>query len=120
MDQVVHHVDRQADGPGAHRHRHAEVAGAGAQDGDDAGKIGGERIALDKFDTPGIGSIDARDIAIAVGRVPAHPRARGQQQAQLGAHQLACAEQQDRAGLQIEENRQESHSILRFPRSGVD
>ena len=40
MREVVHHIDGQPDRLGAHRHRNADIAGAGAEDGDDAGEIG--------------------------------------------------------------------------------
>ena len=57
---------------------------------------------------------------IAVGRIPADPRAGRRQQAQFRARQIAGADEQHRAALQIEEHRQESHAILASPTCGVD
>jgi hypothetical protein len=57
---------------------------------------------------------------MAVGRVPAYARTRGGQQAQLRLRQIARADEQYWTGLQIEKYRQESHSTLAAPTSGVD
>ena len=64
--------------------------------------------------------VEPGSVVIAIGRVPAHPGAGGNQQAQLGAHEFARANQQDLAALQIQEHRQKAHPTLAFPKSGVD
>ena len=55
---------------------------------------------------------------MAVGRIPADPRAGCRQHPQLGARELARADQENRAGLQIEKHRQKSHALLAFPNWG--
>lgn len=72
MDEIVHHIDRQADRLRARRHRNTDIARAGTENGDDVLEIGRERIAFCYFDTA---CINAAEIMIAVGRVPAHARA---------------------------------------------
>ena len=59
MREVVHHIDGQADRLRARRHRNADVAGAGAEDRDDAGEIGRQRIARGQFDPRRIGGSEA-------------------------------------------------------------
>jgi len=62
----------------------------------------------------------AVQIMIAVGGKPADARARGRQQAQLRPRQVAGANEQHRAGLQVEKHWQESHTTLAAPSCGVD
>ena len=119
MREVVHHIDGQADRLGARRHRNADVAGAGAEDRDHAGKIGGERIARGRFDPRHVVGGEAREIMIAVGRIPADLRAGRRQQAQFGARELARSDEQHLAALQIEEHRQKPHQILASPTPGL-
>src|ERR1700694_1561933 len=57
---------------------------------------------------------------MAVGRIPATPRARRCQEPQLRPRQIAGADQQHGTGLQIEKYRQESHATLASPTCGVD
>src|SRR5437763_8740836 len=57
---------------------------------------------------------------IAVGGVPTNPRAGRCQQAQFGPRQIARSNEQNHAALQIEENRQKSPSVTRFPNLWVD
>ena len=104
----------------ARRHRDADVAGAGAEDRDHAGKIGGQRIAFAKLDPRRVRGVKSAHIMIAVGRKPADARAGRSQQAQFRARQFAGADEQHRAGLQIEKYRQESHATLASPTFGVD
>ena len=103
MREVVHHIDGQADRLGPRRHRNADVAGARAQDRNDAGEIGRQRIAFGKLDPRRVRGIQAAHIMMAVGREPADARARRRQQAQFRPRQIAGADKQHRTGLQIEE-----------------
>src|SRR5437899_1424045 len=57
---------------------------------------------------------------MAVGCVPANPRARRCQQAQFRPRQVACSDQQHGTGSQIEKYRQESHATLASPTCRVD
>jgi len=50
MFEVVHHVDGDAGRPGPRRYFGSDVARARAEDRDDAGEIGGQRIAIGQFD----------------------------------------------------------------------
>src|SRR6202035_304107 len=67
-----------------------------------------------------VGGVERAHIMIAVGRVPAHARARRCQHAQFRPHQFAGANEKHRTGLQIEKYRQESHAALASPTYGVD
>ncbi len=120
MRQIVHHIDGQADGFGARRHRNAGLAGARAEDRNHAREIGGQGIAFAKLDPCGARGIQGAEVMLAAGRKPADPRARGRQQPQLRSHQLAGADEQHRTGLQIEKHWQESHPTLAAPTPGVD
>ena len=73
-----------------------------------------------QLDPRGIRSVEPAQIMIAVGRKPADPRAGRCQQAQFRAHELAGADEQHHAALQIEEHGQKSHATLASPTSGVD
>ena len=55
MREVVHHIDGQPDCLCAHRHRNADIAGAGAEDCDHARQIGSEWIARGALDPRGVG-----------------------------------------------------------------
>src|SRR6202035_5965553 len=57
---------------------------------------------------------------MAIGREPADAGARRRQQPQFRPRQVASADQQHRAGLQIEKYRQKSHATLASPTCGVD
>jgi hypothetical protein len=76
MREIVHHIDGQAHRLRACRHGNADVTGAGAEDRDHVRQIGGERITRSRLDPRGIRRREAGQIMIAVGREPAHPRAR--------------------------------------------
>ena len=106
----------------------AEIAGPRSpapahEHGDGAMQVGGQRIVGENFDLrSGVGAERCEAIGGLrglVGRVPAHVRAGGQQHAQLGQRELAVAHQDDGARLQIEKDRQEPHSALRFPAAGL-
>jgi hypothetical protein len=120
MHEVVHHVDGQADRLGPRRHRNADIAGTGAEYGDDVRKIGCQRIASGLLDPRRFSVFQTAHLVIAVGREPANPRAGLRQQAQFRAHEIAGSDEQHDAVLQIEEHGQESHAILASPTSGVD
>ena len=64
--------------------------------------------------------VETSQIMIAVGRKPADPRARRNQQAQFRAHEFARSNEQHLAALQIQEHRQVAHPILAFPNLGLD
>ena len=119
-DEVVHHIDGQTDRLRPRRHRNADVAGAGAEDRDDAGQIGGERIAVRGFDPRDVVGGKPAEIMIAVGREPADLRTGRRQQPQFGAREVARSDEQHHAALQIEKHRQIAHQILASPTSGVD
>src|SRR5258708_10130193 len=119
MLEIVHHIDGQADRFCACRHCNSDVASACARDRNDAGEIGGERIAFREPDPRGI-CFEPAHIRMAIGCVPADARGRGCQQAEFCARRIAGADQKHRTGLQIEKYRQESHAILASPTSGVD
>ena len=120
MREIVHHIDGQTDRLGPRRHRNSDVAGARAQDGNDAGEIGRQRIAIRKLDPRHIGSGKPAQIMLAVGREVADARASRRQQAQFRPRQIAGADQQHRSGLQVEKDWQESHATLAAPTCGVD
>ena len=120
MREVVHHIDGQPDRLRAHRHRNADIAGAGAKDCDHAGKVGNQRIAGGQFDPGGVVGIEASQVMIAINGIPAHPCARGNQQPQFCAHEFARSDEQHLAALQIQEHRQIAHQTLAFPNPGVD
>ena len=120
MGEVVHDIYGQADRLGPRRHQGSDVARARAEDCNDAREIGGKRIACRKLDPGRIGGRKIAQIMMAIGRVPANPRARGGQQAQFRPRQIARADEQYGTGLQIEKYRQESHATLAPPTSGVD
>ena len=119
MHEIVHHIDGQTNRLGPYRHRHADIAGAGAEDRNDTGEIGRQRIALRELDPRRVSGIKPADIMIAIGRIPADARPGRSEQAQFRPHQLAGAHEQHRAGLQIEEYRQIAHAILTSPHSGL-
>jgi len=120
MREIIHHIDGQPDRLRPRRDRNPDVGGARAQDRNHATQIGRQRIAFAKLNPRRIGSLQPAHIVIAVDGVPADARTRRQQQAQLRPRQLATSYEQDGAGLKIEEYRQESHSTLAAPTSGVD
>src|SRR5829696_6725621 len=120
MREVVHHIDGQPDRLGARRHRNADVAGAGAENGNDAREVGRERIARSRLDPRCIRGIEASKIVIAICREPANPRRRRCHQPPFCAHEFAGSDEQHHAALQIEKHGQESHAILATPTSGVD
>jgi hypothetical protein len=98
MCQVIHHVYGKADRLRPRRHRRPDIAGARAEDCNDAAEIGGQRIISGKFDPRRIGGPKAAHIVIAVGGVPANMRARRGQQAQFRPRQVAGTHQQYRTG----------------------
>ena len=115
MREVVHHIDGKADRLGARRHRNADIAGAGAEDRDDAGKIGRQRIALRMLDLRRIVGIEPAQIMIAVGRVPADARTGRREQAQFRARKIARANQQHRTGFADRGRRAGIACDTRFP-----
>ena len=119
MLEIVHDVDGQAERLRARRHRNADIARAGADDGDDAREIGGERIACRDLDARRVLGAQTQ-ILIAVDRMHANARTGSSEHAQLGAQKLTRADEDHRTGLEIEEHRQEPHAILASPTSGVD
>ena len=119
MREIVHHIDGQPDRLRARRHRNADVAGAGAEDRNDTRQIGSERIARGRLDPRGVRGVETSQIMIAVGRKPADPRARRNQQPQFRAHEFARSNEQHLAALQIQEHRQVAHPILAFPNFGA-
>src|SRR5258708_1216851 len=119
MLEIVHHIDGEAGRVCACRHYNSDVASACAHDRNDAGEIGGERIAFRELDPRRI-CFQPAHIMIAIGRVPADARARGCQQAQFCARRIAGANQKHRTGLQIEKYRQAAHVTLASPTSTVD
>ena len=119
MHEIVHYIDGHTNRLGPYRHRHADIARAGAEDRNHTGEIGRQRIALHERDPRRVSGIKPADIMIAIGRVPADVRPGRSKQAQFRPHQFAGADEQDRAGLQIEEYRQIAHAILASPHSGL-
>ena len=115
MREVVHHVHGQADRSRPYRHRNADVAGTRTQDRNHPAEIGQQRIASGELNSRRVGCLQAAEIMIAVGRVPAHPRTGGRQQAQLRPHQLAGSDHEHDASLQIEKHRQKSHALISLP-----
>ncbi len=59
--------------------------------------------------------LEAGQIMIAVGGIPADLRARGNEQPQFCAHELARSNEQHLAALQIQKHRQVAHPDTRFP-----
>ena len=114
-DEVVHHVHGQPDRSRPHRHRNADVAGTRTQDRDHPAEIGPQRIVSSQLDSGRVRCLQATEIMIAVGRVPAHPRTRGRQQTQLRPHLLAGSHHEHGASLQIEKHRQKSHALRSTP-----
>ena len=120
MREVVHHIDGQADRLRPRRHRNADVAGTRTEDRNDAAEIGGERIAIVRVrSAPTSSAPMPADIMIAVGRKPADPRTGRRQQPQFGAREIARANEQHLAALQIEKHGQESHATLASPTRGL-
>ena len=115
MREVVHHIDGQADRLRARRHRNADVAGAGAENCDDARQIGSERIASGRFDPRGVRRRRAQPDHDCRRSHTSGPCARRNQQAQFRAHEFARSNEQHLAALQIQEHRQVAHPILAFP-----
>src|SRR5262249_53874661 len=95
------------------------VAGARAENRDHAGEIGSERIALGELDARELSGFQAVHVVLARYGVPANARTGGHQHAQLGARQLAGADEGHQAALQIEEDRQIAHSNSPSPTSGL-
>src|ERR1700722_4937858 len=120
MREVVHHIHRQADGLCPRRHRRTHVAGARAQDRDHPAEIGGQGIALRKFDPHDVRRLQTAYVVMTVGCIPANTRARGGAQAQFSPRQVTGTDQEYRTGLQIDKYRQKSHAILASPTNGVD
>src|SRR5437764_14585537 len=120
MRKIVHHIDGQPYRPRPGRHHRSSIACARANDRNDAGEVGIERIAIGKFDSLQGRGLNTAHIVIAIGRVPANSRAGRYQQTQFRPRQIASANQQHRTCLQIEEYRQESHAMLGSPEYGVD
>ena len=118
--EVIHHIHGQADGLCPRRHRRPGIACAGAKNGDHPAETGRHGIAFGKLDPRRLVSAKTCQVMVAVGRVPANLRARGGQQAQFRARQIAGADEQHHAALQIEEHGQESHATLASPTPGVD
>ena len=98
-----------------YRHRNADIASTRTQNRNHLAEIGQQRIASGKLNSRRVGWRQAAKIMIAVGRVPAHVRTGGCQQAQLRPHQLAGPNHQHGASLQIEKHRQKSHALLSTP-----
>ncbi len=119
MREIVHDVDGQAERLGARRHGNADIARAGADDGDDTRQIGGERITARDLNARRIFGGET-EILIAVDRMNADARAGSGEHAQFCAQKLTRAGENHRTGLQIEKHRQEPHAILASPTSGVD
>ncbi len=115
MRDVVHHIDGQPERFRTQRHRNADIACARAEHRDHAREIGGQRIALGEIDARELRRFQTVRVMRARGRIPADARAGCQQNAQLRQRKLAGAGQNDRTGLQIEEDRQIAHSKLTFP-----
>jgi len=78
------------------------------------------RIARGQFDPCGVVGIEASQIMIAIGGMPADPCTRGDQQAQFCAHEVTRSDEQHLAALHIQEHRQIAHQTLAFPNLGVD
>ncbi len=79
-----------------------------------------KRIAFGKLDPRRLAGTKTGQVMVSIGRIPADLRARGGQQPQFRAHQIAGSDEQHHAALQIEEYGQESHATLASPTSGVD
>ena len=109
MREIVHHIDRHAERARPRRHREPGLARAGAQHGDDAAEIDRRRVLRVEGDARRNRRIKTGEIVVAVGDVPAHPRLRRQQRAQLGARQFAAAYQQHLTAPQVEKNRKPIH-----------
>src|ERR1700721_724876 len=120
MREVVHHIHGRADGFSPRRHRRTHVAGARAQDRDHPAEIGGQGIALRKFDPRDVRRLQIAYVVMTVGCIPASTCLRGGEQAQFRPREVTGTHQEYRTGLQIEEYRQESHTILASPTNGVD
>ena len=118
MREVVHHIDGQPDRLCTRRHSDTDITRTRAEDRDHSFKIGRQRIALRDIDACGFLGSKPGQIMIAVGRMPAHPRARRNQQAQFCAREIACADQEHWSALQIEEDWQKSHGSSLSPLRG--
>ena len=121
MREVVHHIDGQTDRLGPRRHRSADVAGAGAQDRDHAGQIGGQRIALRAARSAprrrrrGRSHHDAPSVAYQRMRAPAAASRRNFARASSPAPTSSTG-----PALQVEKDWQKSHATLAAPTCGVD
>ncbi len=120
MRDLVRDIDRDADGARTRRHGVTGLAGSGADNCNDMREIGSQRIAGRVLDARHGRRIEAGHIILAVGRKPAHARLRRQQQTKFRLRKFALAGQDDRSGVQIEEQGQKPHAKLRFPICGVD
>ena len=119
MRRIVHDINGHTGRPRPRRHGNADLAAAGAKHRDDTAQIGRAGIGVHTLNARCGGGIKTGDRKVAVGRMPAYARVRRKQQAQPGPNRIARSDQKDRTSMQIEKDREEFHSALRSPSSGL-